>query len=504
MALSPATTGASSEETAGRVTELKQMEKNWENKRNEVRKLRQANRAKQAAAATTAQAADTSVPSANAPIQTGGQDNVPAAGTAGPVQQSVVLEAATPQVASTQVAAIDGPLIPAPPFLPQEGNSGSVVDELPIREKELAALDREITEKRRTLAKTTMSTFALAVVDREKPADIPIRVRGEVDKLGPVVPRGLLTVLKSDESGHFTTAGSGRLELADWLASPSNPLTARVFVNRVWSKLLGAGLVATVDDFGTQGQPPTHPELLDDLAAGFVANGWSTKWLVRQIVLTHAFQVGEHADARNADVDGENKLLWRWNRRRLEAEAIRDGLLAVSGQLDPTRPVGTPVVEMGVREIAGQSNLEPLRREYPYRSVYLPVVRNHLPEALALFDLPDPGLITGQRDQTTGPSQGLYMLNGPQVERSAEELAKRILAGPDVADSSRIEQAFVTILGRRPVSAERELAVKFLDDFAASERQKSSPDQAPEVPRQRAWVALVRTMLASPEFRYLF
>ena len=481
---------------AGQVAELKRMEKDWEKTRNEVRKLRQANRAKKKPAptdvATTANSATAS--------QQNGQENASESAVVSPVQQPILLEAV-----SAPVVATNGPLIPAPPALPVEvAETESIVDVLLLKEKELASKDREITEKRKVLAKTAMSTFALAVVDREKPADIPIRVRGEADKLGPVVPRGLLTVLNSDDPGHFTTGGSGRAELADWLASSSNPLTARVFVNRVWSKLFGSGLVATVDDFGSQGQAPSHPELLDDLAAGFIANGWSTKWLIRQIVLTHAFQVGDRADSRNAEVDGENKLLWRWNRRRLEAEAIRDGLLAVSGQLDLTRPVGTPVVEMGVREIAGQANLEPLRRDYRYRSVYLPLVRNQLPEALALFDLPDPGLITGQRDQTTGPAQALYMLNGPQVEQSAEELSKRISADSHASDSSRIEEAFVTVLGRRPASAERELALKFLDDFAESDKNNTTPDQTHEAPRQRAWVALVRTMLASPEFRYLF
>lgn len=524
VALSSATTGASSDDTAARVGELKQMEKNWEKKRNEVRKLRQANRAKQAtpatataAVATSESAVDTSAktvatPEQSATAQTGPTQNSPAptavqtsqAGLTVPEpSQPIVLTEAVP----VSAVAPESTPFPPPPALPQEiaeSSTATVVDELPLREKELASLDREITEKRRDLAKTTMSTFALAVVDREKPADIPIRVRGEVDKLGPVVPRGLLTVLSSGDNVHFTTAGSGRVELADWIASRDNPLTARVFVNRVWAKLFGAGLVSTVDDFGTQGQAPTHPELLDDLASGFIENGWSTKWLIRHIVLAHAFQVGDQADSINAEVDGENKLLWKWNRRRLEAEAIRDGLLAVSGQLDSTRPVGTPVVELGVREIAGQAKLDPIKRNYPYRSVYLPIVRNQLPEALALFDLPDPGLITGQRDQTTGPSQALYMLNGPLVERSAEELARRVLTSAESSDSSRVEQTFITVLGRRPVSAERELSLKFLDDFAASDTAGQSPDDSAEGRRNKAWVALLRTLLASPEFRYLF
>lgn len=509
VALSPATAGALPEQTAERVAELKQMEKNWEKMRNEVRKLRQANRAKQATAvaavtptATSGTSADDSAKSAASPGLTNGQE-IPTSGPSSDVPQTVVL-----QETPTVTVASDVPLIPPPPALPQEFNPAlanhPVIDELPRREKELNALDREITEKRRELARTTMATFALAVVDREKPADIPIRVRGEVDKLGPVVPRGLLTVLTSDDNPHLTTTGSGRLELAEWLASRNNPLTARVFINRVWAKLFGSGLVSTVDDFGSQGQPPTHQELLDDLAAGFIENGWSTKWLIRQIVLSHAFQVGDQAERVNAEIDGENKLLWRWNRRRLEAEAIRDGLLAVSGQLDWTRPVGTPVVELGVREIAGQSNLDPLRKEYAYRSVYLPVVRNQLPESLALFDLPDPGLITGQRDQTTGPSQALFMLNGPLVERSAEELARRILAGTDVSDAARVEQAFLTILGREPASAERELALKFLHDFAASEQCQAAPADGSDLQRQKTWAALLRTLLASPEFRYLF
>ena len=219
---------------------------------------------------------------------------------------------------------------------------------------------------------------AMAPTDRgtDEIADSHVHIRGEVKNLGEVVPRGFLRVCGNGDMSIRDPQGSGRLELADWLTDPDNPLVSRVFVNRVWMHLFGEGLVRTVDNFGSQGERPTHPELLDWLAVEFVRGGWHVKPLIRQLVNSVAYQRSSQYDAGAAAVDPENRLLWRMHRRRIPAEAIRDAMLSAAGRLDhqprfePMRGRGTLVSSNNADSKASFDDVS-----QPCRSIYLPVVR---------------------------------------------------------------------------------------------------------------------------------
>jgi len=460
------------------VAELKEMVKQWEETRNELRRQRQATPAPRIAAA---------------------QALIAAGNTTNPETGANTTGAGNSTTSEAVVAAADT----AVSALAPENDPALALVRI---QRELNDLDRRIDEKRRQVAAAAANFLAIGVADRTNPADIAVRIRGEVDKVGPVAPRGFLTALKSDRDPRIPDGHSGRLELAQWLSSRDNPLTARVYVNRIWQKLLGTGLVATVDDFGTQGQKPSHPELLDYLASRFVERGWSIKQAIREIVLSRVYELSEETDPRNIAADGENRLLWRWNRKRLEGEAIRDALLAVSGELNLARPVGTPASELGTRELGPNANYEPLRRPYQFRSVYLPILRGQVPELLSLFDMANPSLVVGAREVTSGPTQALYLLNSSVVLDLADRFAERILKSSATDDSARIDFAYETALGRKPTSGERERAIQFLNEYEKSYRNPlpggTSPDDTQS--RRAAWSAFAQTLFAFPEFRYVF
>ena len=245
--------------------------------------------------------------------------------------------------------------------------------------------------------------LAMGVADGN-PKDTQIRIRGNADERGETVPRGFLTIATIGDAPTIDAAVSGRLELAKWMTHENNPLTARVAVNRAWQHLFGRGIVRTVNNFGKNGERPTHPELLDHLATQFVQNDWSVKRLIRSIVLSRSYQLGSQANAKAEEVDPENRLLWKANHRRLEAEAIRDAILAASGQLDPAPGDKSVVATIGDGDI-GRS-IQPARFavDSVKRSVYLPIVRGAVPEALRVFDFPEPSIISAQRDVTTVPT----------------------------------------------------------------------------------------------------
>ncbi len=329
--------------------------------------------------------------------------------------------------------------------------------------------------------------FAMGTQDRDAAMQTRLLLRGELDKPAQMVQRGVLQVLspegKNTLNGLVRDASfrvhrthglpsvnhyskSGRLELAEWIASPENPLTARVMVNRVWHWMFGRGLVRTVDDFGHAGEPPTHPELLDYLATRFVEENWSIKALIREIALSRTWQLASTYDERNFAIDPDNQFLWRMNKRRLESEAIRDAMLAVSGQLELERPLGTYLREVGEGGV-GQNVFEPVIRSIDAntRSVYLPRVRRVLPEMLDTFDAPDASLVTGSRDTTSSPLQSLYLMNGSFVQEQSSVIANRLQRLPR---EEQIGSAFELILGRPPSEAERELAADYLDRFSAA------------------------------------
>lgn len=373
-------------------------------------------------------------------------------------------------------------------------------------EAELRADRKKLDAEQKQIVQELVYTMSIGLTDRPVPADIPIRIKGEVDRPGPVVPRGFLTVLQEEVAAPPIKEGSGRLELAQWLTQPNHPLVPRVYVNRIWSKLLGAGIVPTVDDFGTVGQSPTHPELLDHLALSFVNNGWSTKKLIRNIVLSRVYGLSDQADPKNALADVDNRLLWKANRKRLDAEVLRDIVLSIGGNLDLTRPTGTPLIELGTRELGGDSDYSVVHRPYRYRSVYLPFVRGRAPEMLAVFDAPDPSMTVGKRDVTAGPDQALYLLNSPLAMDQAKLLAERLLHGA-TDDPARVDLAFRLTLGSNPTPTQRDEALKSISDF---QRLNSSvvstntgvPDL--EAVRLAAWTNFTQSLFALPEFRYAF
>jgi cytochrome c553 len=338
-------------------------------------------------------------------------------------------------------------------------------------------------------------------------ADSPVYDRGEPDKPSTArVPRGTLQVM-SQTPLKISNGQSGRLDLANWIASRDNPLTARVMVNRVWLHLFGRGLVPTADNFGAAGQPPTNPELLDYLATNFADNGWSVKKLIKSVVMSRAYQLDSKNDPKNYDADPDNALVWRMAPRRLDAEAMRDSMLAVSGQLDTRPPLGSAVSRAGEGPPAigprfgggGGGVFQAINDPRNVtRSVYLPIVRDNLPEALALFDAPDPSLIAADRPTTTVPAQGLFLLNNPFVIRSSEAAADKLLKST-TTDSERIRAAYLSFYSRLPSEKEFASAEKFLKAYTA----QLAKDRVPESRRERdTWAAFTQALFASAEFQY--
>jgi hypothetical protein len=295
---------------------------------------------------------------------------------------------------------------------------------------------------------------ALHIIRDVKPQDLHVHIRGDVDNKGPLVERGFLQALCEGEPQRFTN-GSGRLELARAIVSHDNPLTARVLVNRVWGQVFGRPLVATPSNFGSLGEEPTHPELLDDLAVRFMESGWSMKSLVREMVLSATYRQSSHIDSYAHSVNPENNLLWRMNRRRLDVESWRDAILAAVGRLDPA--IGGPSIDPS----------EPASRR---RTIYSEVSRFEVNRMLALFDFPDPNVHSDQRVETTTPLQKLFVLNSPFMVRQAEALAERLRteAGPDA--ESRIRRGYQLVYGRAPTDEELRLGLEYVEATEVSWR----------------------------------
>jgi hypothetical protein len=333
-------------------------------------------------------------------------------------------------------------------------------------------------------------TFVMGVQDRDAPIETRLLERGELDKPGALVKAGFLGVLPSQPLR--LSKGSGRLQLAAWIASQQNPLTSRVIANRVWHWLFGSGLVRTVDDFGATGEKPTHPELLDHLALRMIDHKGSLKSMIRELVLSRTWQQSSVFDAENAERDPDNRLLWRMSPHRLEGESVRDAMLTVSGRLSLQRPE-IPLIAAAGEGTVGQAVFEPEIRkiEADVRSIYLPRVRTVLPEMLELFNAPDASNVTGARETTTVPLQALHGLNSAFVRRQAEGFADRI------AQKSLLEQldfAWLTTFSRPPTSKERELANAFL--FETEAGLKLDRDAA----RREALVIFAQSLLCTAEF----
>jgi hypothetical protein len=361
---------------------------------------------------------------------------------------------------------------------------------------------------------------AMGVTD-SKPEDIAVHIRGSHMNLGTLVSRRVPQVLAGEEPPQITDQASGRLELARWMTREDHPLTARVMVNRVWRWHFGQGLVRSVDNFGTTGDRPEHGPLLDHLALRFMADGWSVKSLHREIMLSAAYRMSTAYDPRAAELDPDNRLHWRMNRRRLEAEALRDALLAISGTLDTTMG-GTLLTTKNHTYVNSTGSRGDVDYHNQRRSVYLPVVRSGLFEMFQAYDFPDPSTIHGDRTSTTVAPQALFMLNAPLMDQQSAAWAERLLtASPDAGvpqsatsadasasdaapsieeDAARLGVAFRQAYGRDPTAEETRASLEFLDRYEQALRQMN-PVQ--EMPRRAAWAALARTIMASNEFLYL-
>ena len=324
-----------------------------------------------------------------------------------------------------------------------------------------------------------------------EPNDCELRVGGVAFDYGEAPPRGDIGIPELPDFPKIPADSSGRFQLAQWIASPTNPLTARVMTNRVWQHLFGRGLVETVDDFGITGREPSHPELLDHLSIRFVEGGWSVKRLIRSIVLSRTYALDGAAQAAAMEKDPDNTLYWRATPRRLELESIRDSLLFVSGLLEPEPPAPGHLSGMNSR---GNGRLRSsIGFASPYRTIYLPILRDLLPDEYATFDFPDPSGVNGLRHVTTAPPQALFFMNSRFVEDAALATTDRLLEAEDDA-SSRIDAAYRLLLGRDPESVEREDAVEFLDSLKVSGREDKD--------RYR-WSVLVQSLLATAEFRHV-
>jgi cytochrome c553 len=344
-------------------------------------------------------------------------------------------------------------------------------------------------------------------VSEGNPGDARLLTRGEITEPEETVPRGFVSVLTNGPAPMLPVGQSGRLELARWLTAPSNPLTARVAVNRVWQHLFGEGLVRTPDNFGATGEKPSHPELLDALAVQFtrpVAEGgfgWSIKSLIRALVLSRTYQLASRHDSAATEIDPDNRLLWRASPRRLDAEAIRDAMLAASGQLDLKPLHGSVVASIGDGYIGRGLRPEAFTEaESNKRSVYLPVVRNFVPALLEVFDFAEPSLVVASRDVTNVPSQALYLMNNKFVREQAAAMAKRVLAAP-LDFPGRLDLAYQLALGRPATAAERDRAGKYLLDEARAliPVKNGDRDEAAQV----SWATFCQALFACAEFRYL-
>ena len=380
--------------------------------------------------------------------------------------------------------------------LPGTGPVASRIADAAVTER-LAQIDaklKELTTQRQAAMAEVAYPVAYGVTEGT-PANARVQQRGEPQRLAEEVPRRNLEVLGSDVVP--VGSGSGRLELANWLTRRKNPLTARVFVNRVWQWHFGRGIVATPSDFGSRGEQPTHPQLLDWLAVEFIESGWSVKALHRLIMSSRTYQLASVDSEAGLAADPENRWHWRYSRRPLDAESIRDAMLAASGRLDRTvaQPHPFPPVNTW-----GFTIHNPFHAVYDsnHRSVYLMVQRNRRHPYLALFDAADPNQSVALRQPTTTPTQALYLMNSAFVHEQSEGFARRIMALPGDVRAKAV-WAFETAHGRIPEDAVVDDAVKFVMTY----RDRVSGKDAVADKDLHAWSALTRVLLTSNAFLFV-
>lgn len=354
----------------------------------------------------------------------------------------------------------------------------------------IASLDKFIANKKDIPAR------AMIPADADEPADEAIRKAGAFDQPGEKIPRGFLQVVSAKRQPKIPPGSSGRIELAEWLMDVdqgAGNLAARVLANRIWHHLIGRGLVRTVDNFGRTGEPPSHPELLDHLAGELIRSGWSIKALVRRIVLSRTFAMSAAYDKQADTIAPDNTLLWQAHRRRLDPESLRDAMLLAAGKLDQSE-VNSTVNYLGDQATAVGKNKNRRRTDFACRSVYLPMIRNDLPEIFEAFDFADPHCSTGARPRTTAATQSLFMLNDKSVADAAVAIAKRLLR-EESKDNRRIDRMFELVIGDIPDDRERQQMIRFI--------HAAKGKLAPEENERRAWGLAVHALLSSSRFQFL-
>lgn len=365
----------------------------------------------------------------------------------------------------------------------------------------LAELDRVLAQP------PAIPPRAMIPGDLAEPHDERIREAGQFDRPGDLAPRGFLRVV-GDATPAIPANASGRVELGRWLTDTeqgAGRLAARVLANRVWHHLVGRGLVGTLDNFGRTGDTPSHPELLDHLAGELIRSGWSVKQLVRTIAISRTFAMSSRHDDAAYELDPENRLLWRAQRRRLPPESLRDSMLQAAGALDLT-PLDSTVWYLGDQATAVGDNKVRRRTDFPCRSVYLPVIRNDLPELFQVFDFADPHATTGMRPQTTVATQGLYLLNDESVMVAADAVARRVLlvgadngADADVEKraGARVDTLYRLVVGELPGGEERAEVRTFV-----AELERRFAAEGRSTPEQDAWSLACHALLVSSRFQF--
>ncbi len=354
------------------------------------------------------------------------------------------------------------------------------------------AIRKELKDKRDALAKLASSApelpSAMGVTDGIF-ADIPVHIRGSHLALGRIVPRGVPTLFVSAQTPQITKLESGREKLARWMIERTNPLTARVIVNRIWRWHFGMGLVASTDNFGLLGDKPSHPELLDWLAVELMDNQWSIKHIQRLILMSNTFGQSSQFDRESAEKDPRNQYLWRFSVRRLEAEVLRDSILAVGGKLDLSK--GQSLLHVKNREfLFNHTSVDKTKYDSHLRSIFLPVIRNHLYDVFYLFDYSDAANVNGNRDTTTIAPQALFMMNSSLVYGAAQGLAQDLLRSPGRDDRTRLQELWLRLYSHPPATEDFESALAFFEQNVGVE------------PLQR-WTWLCQSALSSNDFAFV-
>lgn len=367
--------------------------------------------------------------------------------------------------------------LPAEAKPPAERSKGLTAEQSTGLTQELSKLQKEL---KRLQSEERKRPRYMSVQEVSRISDLQVHIRGTVHNLGERVPRGFLQVASSASPTVLPSAQSGRKELGKWLGHRDNPLTPRVMSNRIWSWLFGRGLSRTPDNFGTTGDSPSHPELLDYLSSRFLERSWQIKPIIREVVCSHAYRQQSEPTAEQISADPENQWLAHQNRRRLDAECLLDAILTINGTRNDQ--LGGSTIRQGVAD------------DYAYlhgttrRSVYWPVFRNSLPPIFEAFDFADPSTSAGSRNVSTVAPQALFFLNDDWVIGSSASAAEHLLSLPLSDESARIDYLFLSSVGRRPRPTERELAQKIL-------AQGDSP--------ATAWATLVQALLSTFDFRYV-